>query len=276
MYCFRRQSFWLVLVASFFFLAGCGASAPEADTTAAGRSSDDDISDIEELLGVQNEGEKKPEENNDEILTLLGADDKPMDVDAERQDSQQNTAAGGNDLMVAPVNNSAELQAKENEIKELRQELRNKDIQIDQLRASQANVAPATATVVVSDIPDAEYESLYQQGLALFESRQYQEAIAVFQRLIGANDRHPLADNAQYWIGESNYAVGNFQKAILDFEKVFTYANANKSDHAQFKLGKCYKRLGDKQRAREEYQRFLNNYPKSDLRSKAEAEIAGL
>jgi len=83
-------------------------------------------------------------------------------------------------------------------------------------------------------------------------------------------------DNAQYWIGECHYAMRQYEKAIMDFEKVFTFPKSNKLDDAQFKLGLCYIRKGENQKAREEFQRLLDVYPKSEYLGRAESHINSL
>ncbi len=86
---------------------------------------------------------------------------------------------------------------------------------------------------------------------------------------MATDTHHSLADNAQYWIGECYFALGDYRAAILAFEKVFTFKQSNKNDYAQYKLGLCYYKLGDKKRARQEFQNLLDNYPDSPLVEKA-------
>lgn len=286
---------FLVIFLTFsIILQNCGGSSPGVDGNAQTQSEENQqqekMSDIEQLLGIEgseSQSKTKPNEKNDDILTLLGAGEKPKEVDANKSSSQNQTRDNSSNIVedkpaAMPVtttqkadpNMEKQLRDKDAEIQRLRNELMNKEATIQRLE----NAPPPTASgkVIESTIPDYEYENIYQQGLAQFNDRNYKEAISVFERLLGSNDNHSLSDNAQYWIGESHYMMGNYKEAILDFEKVFSYPNANKKDHAQFKLGKCYERIGDKNRAREEYQRFLSLYPKSDLRSKAEKALQNI
>ena len=62
----------------------------------------------------------------------------------------------------------------------------------------------------------------------------------------------------------------------LDFEKVFTFPKSNKNPDAQFKLGLCYLRLGDREKAREEFQRLLDVYPKSAYVNRAQQHLGEL
>jgi tol-pal system protein YbgF len=130
--------------------------------------------------------------------------------------------------------------------------------------------------VAVGDVAPGEYQQTYQEGLDLFHARNYKQATSVFESLLASDANNSLSDNAQYWIGECSYAMGQYKKAIIDFEKVFTFPKSNKNDAAQFKLGLCYMRLGDSQKAKEEFQRLLDVYPKSEYTKRAQEHIASL
>ena len=70
--------------------------------------------------------------------------------------------------------------------------------------------------------------------------------------------------------------MGRYREAIMAFEKVFTFKFSNKNDYAQFKIGQCYYQLGDKQRARREFQELLDNYPDSELVPRAREYLSKL
>ena len=72
----------------------------------------------------------------------------------------------------------------------------------------------------------------YQTALRAYRLKKYKDSIQQFESLLSTNTKHNLSDNAQYWIGESYYGLGDFQRAIASFEKVFTFSNSNKDDAA--------------------------------------------
>jgi len=109
-----------------------------------------------------------------------------------------------------------------------------------------------------------------------FENRDYDTCIQYFESLIGSSTNHKLSDNAQYWIGEAYYGKRHYNAAIIAFEKVFTFPRSNKKDDAQLKLGLCYIRKGDKEKAREELNRLLSDYPNSEYVAKAEKLLSKL
>jgi tol-pal system protein YbgF len=114
-----------------------------------------------------------------------------------------------------------------------------------------------------------EYRNDYVNSLSDFQNGRYDESRKVFVDLIESNPEHSLADNAQYWIGETYYAEGDYQRAIIEFEKVFTFSDKGKWDDAQFKLGLCYRKLGDDDKAADELQRLIKYYPYSEYVNQA-------
>jgi tol-pal system protein YbgF len=168
-----------------------------------------------------------------------------------------------------------QLAQKDAQISDLKQQVKNQNIQISQLE-SQRSTPMTVSAGAVGDVPPGEYQMRYQEGLDLFHARNYKQAVEVFESLIASDATNSLSDNAQYWIGECHYALGQYKKAIIDFEKVFTFPKSNKNPDAQFKLGLCYTRLGDSAKAREEFQRLVDVYPESDYVSRAQDKLAGL
>ena len=55
-----------------------------------------------------------------------------------------------------------------------------------------------------------------------------------------------------------------YQEAIIEFQKVFAYVQNDKYDDAQLMIAQSYSRLGQKDRARSEFENFLNNYNSSE------------
>ena len=92
---------------------------------------------------------------------------------------------------------------------------------------------------------------------------KHEMAISLFGDLLRMDLRNVLSDNCQYWIGECLYALGNYEEAITEFERVFAFIRSNKYDHAQTMLGFSYMKLGDQWRAKAEFESLLANYPTS-------------
>jgi tol-pal system protein YbgF len=172
------------------------------------------------------------------------------------------------------ANQGFQEQLLENEqlIARLRVENDSLRILVDSLRKAlialpilEAEAEPSPAPEPTLNLGDTGYEEAYRQALEIFNQREYSQALALFQSLLERDRKNSLADNCQYWIGECFYAKKDYQRAILEFEKVFSFPKANKDDDAQLKIGLCYLRMNDKESAQRELTRLLSNYPNSEF-----------
>jgi len=116
----------------------------------------------------------------------------------------------------------------------------------------------------------ATVDGMYKTALEAYFDGNYKNAIRYFEKLISVDDSHELSDNAQYWIGESYFALGQYEDAMGTFELVLTYPQSNKNDYAQFKIGLCLLKLDKRNQASAAFQSFLNSYPESELVNRVE------
>ena len=140
-----------------------------------------------------------------------------------------------------------------------------------------APTVPPSATTVTPAKPAAKSggnpEQEYAAALATYRAREHGQAVIDFLDFIAKYPKHPLAGNAQYWIGEAYWAQRDYRQALVEFEKVFDHGPAKAPD-AQLKIGLCYLRLGDVQRAQQAWQRVVNEYPKSESAAMAKSLLA--
>ena len=119
------------------------------------------------------------------------------------------------------------------------------------------------------DMTDSEFRERYIEGLSLYQNSDYNKSLKVFEELISVDKSHDLADNCQYWLGEIFYGMKDFRRSIKEFEKVFKFKDSNKYDDSQYKLGLCYINIGNKSRAKDEFQKLLDLYPNSEYYQKS-------
>ena len=155
------------------------------------------------------------------------------------------------------------------EIDNLRQQVITVRAELEAVKAQKTTTpvqqyAPPPSQPVVAEAVSS-YEEEYRKALEKFNQKDYTKAISMFQALIQRDMNNALSDNCQYWIGESYFGLKDYQKAIIEFEKVFSFSNTNKDDDAQLKLGITYIRMGQKEDARRELTRLLSNYPNSEF-----------
>jgi tol-pal system protein YbgF len=125
--------------------------------------------------------------------------------------------------------------------------------------------------------PASEVEAqFYKKAFDLYYARDYSKAVAKFDELLAKFPASTYADNCHYWIGECQFAQGNFAKALTAFRKVFTFPETEKADDAQLKMGYCFLRLGDKKQAAEEFKKVVSLYPDSEYTERAKEELAKL
>jgi len=153
-------------------------------------------------------------------------------------------------------------QSLHNRIKEKSSRLSTLEVSPDSYKTSYLN------TNSPSGLKSGNIEDLYKTALTYYFESNYEESIKSFKRLISFDDSHELSDNAQYWIGESYFGLGNYARALSAFEIVLTYPQSNKNDYAQFKIGLCLLKLKKEPQAYAAFQSFINSYPESELFSR--------
>lgn len=270
-----RRILTTILMALFILslFQSCASSRQDTDATAEEDAKQKELDEIEALLGITSEdkqaAQQKPKKD-DEMLGLLKSDDVAM----QKEQAAKKPVPVVSDDEVKRL--KAQIEKKDLLISDLKSQIRNQTDQIYELQTQKQSTSAVAYAGAVGDVPPGEYQQRYQEALDQFHASNYNGAIEVFESLLASDARNSLSDNAQYWIGECHYALRQYKKAIVDFEKVFTFPNSNKDDSAQFKLGLCYLRMGDNAKSREEFQRLIDVYPNSEFVSRAREHLAAL
>lgn len=120
---------------------------------------------------------------------------------------------------------------------------------------------------------------VYGDAYNLFKEGKYREARDAFNRFLKDFPKTDLADNAQFWIGETYYAEKDFEGAILAYEMVIkNYPHSEKLPGAMLKQGMAFLELVDKKTAKVIFERLIEKFPDSkeaEIAKKKKAEIAG-
>ena len=121
-----------------------------------------------------------------------------------------------------------------------------------------------------SDITPVSPEELYNTSRADFLKANYDLAIQGFRKYCQLYPDSELADNAQYWIGESYYSQQLFSQAVEGFDKVINnYPHGDKLVSAYLKKAFAYFELNQTARAVIQLQQLIREFPGSN-----EARIA--
>ncbi len=80
-------------------------------------------------------------------------------------------------------------------------------------------------------------EAVYQKGRLLFLQEEYELSIKQLSIFVNEYQNHPLVSNGYYWIGESLYALGQFEDSEFYFNIVISkYKKSNKYEASIYKI----------------------------------------
>jgi tol-pal system protein YbgF len=207
----------------------------------------------------------------DEVLRLLGIVDEEEPPATEPV--EEPVASEGQSLQNEIGRLEGEVSEKDKELAKLKAQLQEKDMQVKQ---KEQELATRSNVPVYTNYNTGSFKSQYDEALRLYNSRRYSESIALFDQLLASGSNNSLVDNCQYWKGECYYGMGNYEQAILEFQKVFAFPNSNKYDDAQLKLGLCYMQLNNYDRAKGEFNKLLREYPSSEYAGRARSYLGRL
>lgn len=268
------SSFWLM----------CASTKPETGLA----SKQEEKKKVDEILDTKQAETSKQKKDEDEVLRMLGISPEEEKASKEEQAAQLGEQKSNLEQQAGSL--EQQLMEKERELEKLKQELAEKDKKVTELetvlndlkssggakRAAGSSAGYAKAGAAAGPISFSEYKRRYREALQEYQSRNYNTAIRKFEKLLQIDSNNSLSDNAQYWIGECYYALGMYQRALVEFEKVFAFVNSNKEDAAQIKIALCYKNLHQIDNAKEALQRFIVKYPKSEYLNFAKRLLAQL
>ncbi len=115
---------------------------------------------------------------------------------------------------------------------------------------------------------------LYHEAYRKYADHKFHEAANTFLEFVKQYPKHPYANNALYWTGESYYSLGKYQKAATYFKEVIKkYPKGSKVPDALLKLGYTYAALNQKKVARDYLFKLMDQYPFSEAAQKAQAKL---
>jgi tol-pal system protein YbgF len=120
-------------------------------------------------------------------------------------------------------------------------------------------------------------EDLYARGLKHTKEKEYRKAADTFVKFLADFPDHKLADHAQYWLGEISYAKGDWERAILEFNKVIkNYPDGDKVPAATLKQAFSFEKIGSTKEARVLLEQVVEKFPKSNEAGMAKKHLQGL
>ena len=107
-----------------------------------------------------------------------------------------------------------------------------------------------------------DYTFEYQSAHQLYMSGDYNLSLDKFKFLLDNKISNDLADNCQFWIAQIYFVQNDYLSAVDEFSKVLDYKNSNKSVDSFYKIGLCFIKLNDNQKAINAFQEIIRGYVK--------------
>jgi tol-pal system protein YbgF len=108
-------------------------------------------------------------------------------------------------------------------------------------------------------------QAAYTQAFDALKASNYAGAVSGFESFLASYPTSPIAENAQYWLGEAHYAKGEYDKAAAAFRAVGErWPNSRKSPDALLKLGFSQIEMKQLSDARVTLADVTRKYPDSD------------
>jgi tol-pal system protein YbgF len=133
-----------------------------------------------------------------------------------------------------------------------------------------ASLAPSSG----SSGPAPSADTLYSNGLRDLTSGKYDLAHSEFQDYLKYYGDTDLASNAQFWLGEIAYAQKNYDGAVQEYDKVINnYPRSFKLAPAHLKKGMALLELGQKNSGVKELREVVKRYPGTEEERRARAKL---
>ncbi len=137
-----------------------------------------------------------------------------------------------------------------------------------------ASPAAALTTASLASMPP---DQQFQAGRNAFQGGHYKEAREAFLAYLAGKPQGDLADDAQFWVGETYFEDRQFDFALPAYDRLIkNYPKSNKVPAALLKQGLCLMSLGYNGDARVQFLKLIDSYPSSDEAKTARDKVKEL
>jgi len=125
----------------------------------------------------------------------------------------------------------------------------------------------------------------FDRGMEYLDKKDYLKAQADFQTVIESYSASELVDRAQFYLAEAYFKNEEYITAAYEYERVFTdFHLSSHAPEARFKRALCYYHESPKAEldqentllAIDDFNRFIDNYPRNELVQEAQKYIEEL
>ncbi len=243
--------------------------------------------DVDRLTQAQRDLQRSVDEKNAVLKTLLEQNlDAISKLNSTLQTIQQNNAGTGNriDTLATQVQSLADgLDEMKSRIGKLNQQLAETQNVLQSVDAKLAAPAPAGGSATggspggVPSGPPPSAEVLYNSALRDFTGGKYDLSRQQFVDYLKYYPETDLASNAQFYLGEIEYANRDYAAAITEYDKVLdNYPRSFKMADARMKKGLALLELNQKSGAIRELRQVVQRHPGTEAERRARAKLREL
>ncbi|MBL8383781.1 MAG: tol-pal system protein YbgF [Burkholderiales bacterium] len=155
---------------------------------------------------------------------------------------------------------------------------RQRDFYVDlDGRVRKLETPPPAPAVEAPKGPGPDEQRAYENGLNLVKAANYKGAVEAFGAFLKAHPRSTLAPSAQYWIGNSLFALRDYKAAIAAQQQVVdTWPDDPKAPDAMLNIASAQTDLKDLRGARATMEALIKRYPQSDAAATARTRLPRL
>lgn len=200
------------------------------------------------------------------------------------------------DYIAMMQSDSARIARLEEEVGDLKRQLREARLKLDNLEAShtahlndyetlKGDIETVVTRLMTGDIkdvrlrikndepsaavPSGDLLAAYERALKDCLDHKLESAIRQFSDIIARYPESKLTENCRYWIAQSYFSLKAYPQAAEGFIAVIKDTRYNhKDDDASIMLGITYLRMNRPDDARAQFEQFIKQYPGSEYRTK--------
>lgn len=192
-------------------------------------------------------------------------------------DVQANTGARTDTLATQVQALGDNLEDVKSRISRLSQQMSDSQGILQSLDAKLAGGAPMTNTSGAPTGPPPSADVLYNNALRDYTGGKYDLARQQFLDYLKFFPENELASNSQFYLGEILYAQKQFKEAITEYDKVLdNYPKSFKLADARLKKGFAHLELGQRASAQRELREVIRRHPGTEAARRANARLREL
>lgn len=114
------------------------------------------------------------------------------------------------------------------------------------------------------------------QAMRYFGTKNYNKSISELNAAVQNTADPSMINTCNYWLGESYFGLGQFDKSVPYFKKVINSASQQKKAEAYAMLAEAYMRVGQVDSAKREFSALIEKFPKSQYVPRAKKMLQQL